>query len=105
MLVDGKRVEHQIGLAEKQFLNLRWEVRNKGGHSARPVPDNAIYHLAAALQRLSGFSFEFQLNEVTRAYFRQSSKMATGALATNIRPWWRKGIGPRWGGLRRHRRR
>ncbi len=45
MLVNGKPVEHDIGLAEKQFVNLRWEVRNKGGHSARPVPDNAIYRL------------------------------------------------------------
>src|SRR5437588_11190337 len=66
MMVDGKRVEHQIGLAEKQFLNLRWEVRNKGGHSARPVPDNAIYHLAAALNRLSTFEFDFHLNDITK---------------------------------------
>src|SRR5580658_1680900 len=51
MLVDGKRVENDIGLAEKQFVNLRWEVRNKGGHSARPIRDNAIYHLADALHR------------------------------------------------------
>lgn len=84
MMVDGKRVEHQIGLAEKQFLNLRWEVRNKGGHSARPVPDNAIYHLAAALQRLSGFEFDFQLNEVTRAYFRESAKMTAGGLGADM---------------------
>jgi acetylornithine deacetylase/succinyl-diaminopimelate desuccinylase-like protein len=84
MMVDGKRVEHQIGLAEKEFLNLRWEVRNKGGHSSRPVADNAIYHLAGALQRLSGFGFEFQLNEVTREYFRQSAKMATGEMAADL---------------------
>jgi acetylornithine deacetylase/succinyl-diaminopimelate desuccinylase-like protein len=51
MLVDGKRVENDMGLAEKQFVNLRWEVRNKGGHSARPVRDNAIYHLAAHRQQ------------------------------------------------------
>ncbi|MGJ5815847.1 M20/M25/M40 family metallo-hydrolase [Paludibaculum fermentans] len=84
MMVGGKRVEHQIGLAEKQFLNLRWEVRNKGGHSARPVPDNAIYHLAAALQRLSGFEFDFALNEVTREYFRQSAKMEASGLAADM---------------------
>jgi len=84
MLVDGKRVEHQIGLAEKQFLNLRWEVRNKGGHSARPVADNAIYHLAGALQKLSGFAFEFHLNDVTREYFRQSAKTASGEMAADM---------------------
>src|ERR1017187_4223612 len=43
-LVDGKRVSNDVGLSEKTFANFRLEVRNKGGHSARPVPDNAIYH-------------------------------------------------------------
>jgi acetylornithine deacetylase/succinyl-diaminopimelate desuccinylase-like protein len=84
MMVDGKPVEHQIGLAEKQFLNLRWEVRNKGGHSARPVPDNAIYHLAAALHRLAGFEFDFHLNDITREYFRQASKTAPRELAADM---------------------
>jgi acetylornithine deacetylase/succinyl-diaminopimelate desuccinylase-like protein len=84
MMVDGKRVEHDIGLAEKQFLNVRLEVRNKGGHSARPVPDNAIYRLAAALNRLSGFQFDFQLNDITREYFRQSAKIMSGALAADM---------------------
>src|SRR5713101_6573246 len=84
MLVDGKRVEHDIGLAEKQFLNLRLEVRNKGGHSARPVRDNAIYHLADALHRLADFEFDFNLNEITREYFRQAAKTAPPAQATDM---------------------
>src|SRR5262249_30620166 len=46
-LVNGKPIEIGIALAEKQSADLHWEVRNKGGHSARPVRDNAIYHLAA----------------------------------------------------------
>ena len=90
MLVDGKRVEHDIGLAEKQFVNLRWEVRNKGGHSARPVPDNAIYHLAAALYRLASFGFDFHLTDITREYFRQAAKTASGAAGR------RHGRGGRW---------
>lgn len=84
MLVNGKRVEHHIGLAEKQFVNLRWEVRNKGGHSARPVPDNAIYRLAAALHELSGFAFEFSLNDITREYFRQAAKTASGSMKADM---------------------
>jgi acetylornithine deacetylase/succinyl-diaminopimelate desuccinylase-like protein len=84
MLVNGKRVEHDVGLAEKQFLNLRWEVRNKGGHSARPVPDNAIYHLAAALNRLSTFQFDFHLTDITREYFRQAAKTESGGLAADM---------------------
>ncbi len=84
MLVNGKRVEHQIGLAEKQFVNLRWEVRNKGGHSARPIRDNAIYHLADALYRLERFDFEFNLSALTREYLRQAAKTAAPALAAEM---------------------
>ncbi len=84
MLVDGKRIENDMGLAEKQFVNLRWEVRNKGGHSARPVRDNAIYHLADALHRLADFQFDFHLNDITREYFRQAAKTASGNLAADM---------------------
>ena len=66
-IIDGKRVANEMGLAEKTYADFRLEVRNKGGHSSRPVPDNAIYHLAGALYRLSSYAFPMQLNEVTRA--------------------------------------
>ena len=83
-LVDGKRVSNEIGVAEKTFTNFRLEVRNKGGHSARPVKDNAIYHLAGALYRLSSFDFPFQLNDVTRAYFRQMAKLEMGEQSAQL---------------------
>jgi acetylornithine deacetylase/succinyl-diaminopimelate desuccinylase-like protein len=46
-----------VQVSEKYVVNFRVEVRNKGGHSSMPVPDNAIYHLSAALDRLSKFGF------------------------------------------------
>jgi acetylornithine deacetylase/succinyl-diaminopimelate desuccinylase-like protein len=49
-------------------------VTNPGGQSSRPVKNNAIYHLAAALTRISGYEFPIQANDITREYF---SKMAT----------------------------
>lgn len=81
---NDKRIANDIGLAEKTYVDYRLEVRNKGGHSSRPVPDNAIYHLAGALYRLSSFSFPYQLNAVTRAYFEQMSKIEKGATATDL---------------------
>ncbi len=48
-MVTGKRVSNEIQAAEKWYLDVRLEVRNKGGHSSVPVADNAIYHLAGAL--------------------------------------------------------
>jgi acetylornithine deacetylase/succinyl-diaminopimelate desuccinylase-like protein len=83
-MLQGKRIANDIGLAEKTYSDFRFEVRNKGGHSSRPVPDNAIYHLAGALYRLSTFSFPLQLNEVTRAYFQQMSKIEKGDFAADL---------------------
>ena len=83
-LVDGKRISNDMSLSEKTYADFRLEVRNKGGHSARPVPDNAIYHLAGALYRLSTFTFPYQLNEVTRAYFQQEAKIEKGPKAADL---------------------
>lgn len=83
-IIDGKRVANDIGLAEKTYADFRFEVHNKGGHSSRPVPDNAIYHLAGALERLSNFGFPMQLNDVTRAYFAQMAKIEKGPMAADL---------------------
>jgi acetylornithine deacetylase/succinyl-diaminopimelate desuccinylase-like protein len=83
-LVGGKRVSNDIQAAEKWYVDFRLEVRNKGGHSSQPVPDNAIYHLARALVKLSQFGFPMKLNEVTKAYFTEMAKLETGAKKTDM---------------------
>jgi acetylornithine deacetylase/succinyl-diaminopimelate desuccinylase-like protein len=83
-MVNGKRVSNDIQAAEKWYLDLRLEVRNKGGHSSRPVPDNAIYHLANALVRLSQFSFPLKTNEVTRAHFAGMAKIDTTGSSADL---------------------
>ena len=55
-----------IQAGEKVFQTFRLEVTNTGGHSARPLEDNAIYHLADGISRLAKFDFPFKVNEVTR---------------------------------------
>jgi Acetylornithine deacetylase/Succinyl-diaminopimelate desuccinylase and related deacylases len=77
-MVDGRRVANYLQVSEKYVLNFRLEVRNKGGHSSLPVASNAIYQLAAALTRLSGFGFPLKTNEVTSSYFRQMSEIESG---------------------------
>jgi acetylornithine deacetylase/succinyl-diaminopimelate desuccinylase-like protein len=78
---DGKKVSNDLQISEKYIINFTFEVRNKGGHSSMPVPDNAIYHLAAALDRLGKFGFPMKTNEVTAAYFDQMAKIQTGPIA------------------------
>src|ERR1700682_4554690 len=76
----GKKLSNDLQVSEKYVVNFRLEVRNKGGHSSMPVPDNAIYHLAAALERLSKFAFPLKTNEVTAAYFKQMAKIEAGSM-------------------------
>src|SRR4029077_10173108 len=65
--VNGKHLANYLQVAEKYVVNFRFEVRNKGGHSSLPVKDNAISHLAGALQRLGDFAFPLRTDEVTAA--------------------------------------
>ena len=83
-MAGGKKISNDLQVSEKYVINFRLEVRNKGGHSSIPVADNAIYHLAGALERLSKFAFPVKTNEVTRGYFRQMSKIETGAIKNDL---------------------
>ncbi len=71
----GHKVLLQIQAGEKTAQNYRLEVTNRGGHSSRPVPDNAIYHLAAALTRIAGYTFPAQFTDGSRAYFSGMAKI------------------------------
>jgi len=80
----GKKISNDVQVSEKYVINYRFEVRNKGGHSSMPVRDNAIYHLAGALQRLADFGFPLKTNEVTAAYFQQMAKIEAGSLKEDL---------------------
>jgi acetylornithine deacetylase/succinyl-diaminopimelate desuccinylase-like protein len=84
-LKNGKPFSHNVQAAEKVYYDFTWEVRNKGGHSSRPVKDNAIYRLSEALARLSTFEFPVRLNEVTRGYFEKLATVETARAAADMR--------------------
>ncbi len=74
----GHRIALEILAAEKMSQNFVFEVTNAGGHSSRPVPDNAIYHLVRAVDRVSHYEFPVQLDDANRAYFSGMSKIYGG---------------------------
>jgi acetylornithine deacetylase/succinyl-diaminopimelate desuccinylase-like protein len=80
----GKKISNDLQVSEKYVLNFRFEVRNKGGHSSLPVHDNAIYHLAGALERLGEFGFPLKTNEVTAAYFDEMAKIESGPVKEDL---------------------
>ena len=75
---NGKRVANGVEAGEKTSQSFILEVTNPGGHSSRPVPDNAIYHLADAIGRIRSYEFPVQLNDVTRGFLTRMSKISGG---------------------------
>jgi acetylornithine deacetylase/succinyl-diaminopimelate desuccinylase-like protein len=80
----GNRLSNDLQAGEKYVIDLRLEVHNKGGHSSLPVPDNAIYRLAAALTRVGDLGFPLKTNAATAAYFRQMSSIESGPAAAAL---------------------
>ena len=74
----GKRQYIGIQVGEKLPQNYVLEVTNPGGHSSRPVPDNAIYHLAHALVRVEGYDFPLSFNDTTRDFFTRMAAIEGG---------------------------
>lgn len=74
----GNRVALGIQAGEKVYQDYTLEVTNKGGHSSAPVRDNAIYHLAAALDRLAVYDFPVKLNDAVRLNFESMAKIEGG---------------------------
>ena len=75
---EGKPLTLQVQAGEKVHQVYQLEVTNPGGHSSRPVPDNAIYRLAKATQKVAELSFPVQLNPVVREYFRVTGPILGG---------------------------
>jgi acetylornithine deacetylase/succinyl-diaminopimelate desuccinylase-like protein len=73
-----------IQTSEKIYLDYTFEVRNKGGHSALPVQENAIYRLSNALIRLSAYEFPLHLNETTRMYFERNALKESGQMKEDM---------------------
>jgi len=77
---DGKPVVYLIQAAEKTYVTWEITVRNPGGHSSRPRPDNAIYDLADAVIKIQGYQFPVRWSNMTLAFFQETGKQLGGDL-------------------------
>jgi acetylornithine deacetylase/succinyl-diaminopimelate desuccinylase-like protein len=75
---DGKRVFIGVETSEKLYATYEFATADRGGHSSLPRPDNAIYEMTSALQKLSQFTFPVRLTATTRAYFAAVAKLRSG---------------------------
>jgi acetylornithine deacetylase/succinyl-diaminopimelate desuccinylase-like protein len=65
----GQREQLSVQVDQKAYQDYRLTVMNPGGHSSRPRPDNAIYELADALEKVRAYSFPVKFNETTRLQY------------------------------------
>jgi acetylornithine deacetylase/succinyl-diaminopimelate desuccinylase-like protein len=86
-LKDGTALGFGLQTSEKMYQDFTFTVRNAGGHSSRPRPDNAIYELSSALKQLEGHRFTPILSETTRAYFTARATQEKGPLGDAMRRW------------------
>lgn len=84
-MVHGQPQFLAVDASQKIYADFQLSTTNPGGHSSLPVPDNAIYHLAAALGRMQRYQFPPELNAVTRGYFAARSRRDPPALAKDER--------------------
>jgi acetylornithine deacetylase/succinyl-diaminopimelate desuccinylase-like protein len=84
-LKNGKPFLQAVQATEKAFTNFTLTVKNPGGHSSVPRPDNAIYQLANGLVRFEHFKFPVQINDVTRAFFEGTANIEAPATAAAMR--------------------
>ncbi len=71
----------KLQVAEKVYQDFMLTATGKTGHSSTPTPDNAIYKLANALQRLGAAPPQYRLLPVTQAYYKMRATIETGELA------------------------
>jgi acetylornithine deacetylase/succinyl-diaminopimelate desuccinylase-like protein len=65
----GKPLVYAVQAAEKTYVDFTLTATNEGGHSSRPRPDNAIYDLSAALEKVEALKFPVMSNAITRQSF------------------------------------
>lgn len=85
-IIKGKHALMAVQAAEKVYHTVSLTVTNKGGHSSLPRPDNAIYTLSKALDKLAAYTFPAKPNDIVRAFFKQAAATAeTPTLAAAMR--------------------
>jgi acetylornithine deacetylase/succinyl-diaminopimelate desuccinylase-like protein len=84
-LRDGVAKAMGVEATEKTYADFKLTATNPGGHSSLPRPDNAIYELMHALDKLEATPFPVELNAVVRASLAEEAKISTPERAATIR--------------------
>jgi acetylornithine deacetylase/succinyl-diaminopimelate desuccinylase-like protein len=82
---NGRPARVAVQVSEKMPLTFELEATNAGGHSSIPRADNAIYDLAAALDRISRLELPARVGPVAQAAAAAGAEDEAGPLAEALR--------------------
>lgn len=71
----GNLLVQTLQVGEKVYQDYRLTATNPGGHSSQPVPENAIYDMSRALEKVAAYEFPAEFNDTTRAFFTKAGAM------------------------------
>ena len=72
LMIDGRPV-YTCQVAEKGSAEVNLVARGQPGHSSVPHGDNAVFHLAGALERMSGVKMPHRVTDGVRAFFESAA--------------------------------
>jgi acetylornithine deacetylase/succinyl-diaminopimelate desuccinylase-like protein len=82
---NGVPVFFDVQASEKIYADYQLEVTDAGGHSSLVRPDNPIYVLSAALNRIGEHQFPLHVTDAARLFLERSSHTETGQTAIDMR--------------------
>jgi acetylornithine deacetylase/succinyl-diaminopimelate desuccinylase-like protein len=85
MVKDGKVQYVGVQASEKVPYNVTVTATGQSGHGSLPRPDNAVIHLAAAIEKLGTYQVPAQPSTITLRYFEQLAKIADDEIAKWMR--------------------
>jgi acetylornithine deacetylase/succinyl-diaminopimelate desuccinylase-like protein len=85
ILRNGRPSLFTVQASEKIYADYQFEATDVGGHSSLARPDNPIYTLAAALERLANHQFPLNVTDVARLFFERTALVERGQVASDMR--------------------
>jgi acetylornithine deacetylase/succinyl-diaminopimelate desuccinylase-like protein len=74
-----------ITVSEKVPRGVRLIAYGPSGHGSRPIPQNAVAHVAAAVAKAAAWQTPMRLNEATRTYFERLAAISPPREAARYR--------------------
>ena len=86
VVAKGGKVQYTaVQASEKVTYNVDVVVRGTSGHASIPLKDNAVVHLAAAIEKIANYSAPVHYTAVTRRYFEGIAPLQDDELGKWIR--------------------